>query len=61
VNIDDAVEQGESFERAAIRELREETGLIREDVGSCVAQRAFEMMLPNGEKVHAQEHFFPVW
>ncbi|WP_413738539.1 NUDIX hydrolase [Sodalis sp. RH21] len=54
------VEQGESFEQAAIRELREETGLIREHVGNCVAQRAFEMMLPNGEKVHAREHFFIV-
>ncbi|TCL02189.1 NUDIX hydrolase [Sodalis ligni] len=54
------VEQGEYFKQAAIRELREETGLIREDVGSCVAQRSFEMMLPNGEKVHAQERFFIV-
>lgn len=31
------VEDGESFEDAAIRELHEETGIVRNDVGQCVA------------------------
>lgn len=54
------VEKGETFEQAAIRELREETGIQREDVGQCVAQRMFEMSLPSGETVLAKEHFYIV-
>ena len=34
------VEEGETFEAAAIRELREETGLICDSVGACVADGA---------------------
>lgn len=30
------VEHGESFEQAAIRELKEETGIIRDNIGKCV-------------------------
>lgn len=55
------VEHGESFEQAAIRELKEETGIIRDDVGECVAQRTFEMTLPSGETVLAEEHFFVIF
>ncbi|MEA7604818.1 NUDIX domain-containing protein, partial [Salmonella enterica subsp. enterica serovar Agona] len=33
------VEDGESFEQAAIRELREETGIMRQDIGPSVAER----------------------
>ncbi|WP_340618947.1 NUDIX hydrolase [Xenorhabdus entomophaga] len=54
------VEHGESFEQAAVRELREETGILRDDVGQYVAQRTFEMMLPSGETVLAKERFFIV-
>lgn len=52
------VEQGESYKQAAVRELQEETGIVCNEVGQCVAQRNFEMMLPNGEMVEAQEKFF---
>ncbi|PHM45404.1 DNA mismatch repair protein MutT [Xenorhabdus mauleonii] len=54
------VEHGESFEQAAVRELKEETGIIRDNVGKHVAQRAFEMTLPSGETVLAKERFFIV-
>ncbi|MEQ1963669.1 NUDIX domain-containing protein [Xenorhabdus khoisanae] len=54
------VEHGESFEQAAVRELREETGILRDDVGQYVAQRTFEMTLPSGETVLAKERFFIV-
>ncbi|MCC8368013.1 NUDIX domain-containing protein [Xenorhabdus sp. PB61.4] len=52
------VKKGESFEQAAIRELREETGIRKDNVGQCVAQRTFEMILPSGEAVLAKEHFY---
>lgn len=54
------VEPGEPFAEAAIRELREETGIVVTDVGSSVAQREFELQLPDGERVWAQEQFFVV-
>ncbi|KMJ45791.1 DNA mismatch repair protein MutT [Xenorhabdus khoisanae] len=54
------VEHGESFEQAAVRELREETGILRDNVGQYVAQRTFEMTLPSGETVLAKERFFIV-
>ncbi|MDC9615477.1 NUDIX domain-containing protein [Xenorhabdus khoisanae] len=54
------VEHGESFEQAAVRELREETGILRNDVGQYVAQRTFEMTLPSEETVLAKERFFIV-
>lgn len=54
------VEEGESFEAAAIRELREETGLQVNNVGACVAERNFTMMLPSGETVLSVEHYFVV-
>lgn len=55
------VEHGESFEQAAIRELKEETGLIRDSIGKHVAQRTFAMRLPSGETVQAKERFFVVF
>lgn len=42
------VEDGESFSEAALRELREETGIVRASPGPEVAQRTFTMQLPNG-------------
>ncbi|EJZ6635275.1 NUDIX domain-containing protein, partial [Salmonella enterica subsp. enterica serovar Derby] len=54
------LESNESFEQAALRELREETGIIKNDVGPQVATRSFPMMLPSGETVLAEEHFFIV-
>lgn len=52
------LEPNESFEQAALRELREETGLTRKTAGPQVASRTFTMMLPSGETVLADEHFF---
>ncbi|MEK9496003.1 NUDIX domain-containing protein [Photorhabdus sp. P32] len=54
------VESGESFEQAAIRELHEETGILLGDIGNIVEERTFEMMLPDGENVQAEERFFIV-
>ncbi len=54
------VEDGETFQQAAIRELKEETGLTRESVGEPVAERAFVMQMPDGEYVEAQEQYFLV-
>ncbi|MGU3489640.1 NUDIX hydrolase [Enterobacter bugandensis] len=55
------VEYGESYELAALRELKEETGIIRDNVGKSVAERTFEMTLPSGETVLAEERFFVVF
>jgi 8-oxo-dGTP pyrophosphatase MutT (NUDIX family) len=55
-----AVEDGETFEQAAIRELQEETGIRRDDIGPQVGRREFVLQLPNGEHVLADERFFLV-
>jgi 8-oxo-dGTP pyrophosphatase MutT (NUDIX family) len=55
-----AVEEGETFEQAAIRELAEETGIRRDNVGSEVGRREFVLQLPDGEHVLAEERFFLV-
>lgn len=54
------VEAGESFHSAAIRELREETGITVSSVGECVAERNVTLMLPCGETVLAVERYFVV-
>ncbi len=54
------VEVGETFEAAAIRELREETGIQVQAVGAPIAERTFALMLPSGETVLAVEHYFVV-
>lgn len=54
------VEGGESFAKAAIRELREETGIVVREIGAAIASRDFELLLPDGERVWAQERFFVV-
>lgn len=55
-----AVEDGETFEQAAIRELGEETGLKVDGVGGPVAGRQFVMSTPGGETVLADERYFLV-
>ena len=52
------LEQNESFEQAALRELLEETGLKRSTTGPQIASRTFTMVLPSGETVLAEERFF---
>ncbi|WP_343553266.1 NUDIX domain-containing protein [Pantoea sp.] len=52
------VKSGETFEQAAIRELREETGIYVNDVGQSLTTRTFEMTLPSGEVVLANERFY---
>ncbi|MFL9925492.1 NUDIX domain-containing protein [Herbaspirillum lusitanum] len=54
------VDPGETYEQAACRELREETGLQTNHPGPVVAQREFILQLPDGEHVLAQERFFAV-
>ncbi|MCF4125639.1 NUDIX hydrolase [Methylobacterium sp. SyP6R] len=53
-----AVEPGESFLEAAIRELREETGLTCPAAAPEIGERRFTMQLMNGEWVSARERFF---
>ncbi|ACT08820.1 NUDIX hydrolase [Dickeya chrysanthemi Ech1591] len=55
-----AVEEGETFEQAAVRELWEETGIRRQDPGPCVAAQSFSMAMPNGDTVLADERFFVI-
>lgn len=50
----------ESFEAAAVRELKEETGLNVQSVGPCVAHREFPWQMPDGEPVLAVENYFVV-
>ncbi|MBB3307877.1 MULTISPECIES: NUDIX domain-containing protein [unclassified Enterobacter] len=52
------VKSGETFEQAAIRELSEETGIYVDDVGRPLTERTFEMALPSGEVVLANERFY---
>ncbi|MCC8393826.1 GNAT family N-acetyltransferase [Paraburkholderia sp. MMS20-SJTR3] len=54
------VEHGETFADAAIRELREETGICTAQVSQSVAQREVLLQLPDGEHVLAIEQYFVV-
>lgn len=54
------VEEGETFEQAAIRELEEETGIRVEIVGPEVGRNEFVLQLPDGERVIADERFFSI-
>jgi 8-oxo-dGTP diphosphatase len=54
------LEEGETFEQAAIRELKEETGLHVDTIGPEVGRREFVLQLPDGEHVMADERFFMV-
>jgi len=55
------LEEGETFEQAACRELYEELGVVRQNVGTHVANRNFEMMLPSAEIVISDERLFIVF
>ncbi|MFJ2548640.1 NUDIX hydrolase [Pseudomonas sp. NPDC087612] len=52
------VEEGENFEQAAIRELREETGIEVDAVGAHLSERRFTMQLPSGEWVTSVEQYY---
>lgn len=54
------VEEGETLEAAALRELVEETGLRRQSVGPAVARREVALQLPDGEHVVQDERYFLV-
>jgi 8-oxo-dGTP pyrophosphatase MutT (NUDIX family) len=55
-----ALEDGETFEQAAIRELREETGITVARVDPHIAEREFVLRIPSGEDVMAQERYFVI-
>jgi 8-oxo-dGTP pyrophosphatase MutT (NUDIX family) len=54
------VDDGESLEQAAVRELAEETGLRRTSVGPEIARREVVLLLPDGEHVVSDERYFLV-
>jgi len=54
------LEDGESFQAAARRELMEEVGLRRDDVGPQIAQRTATFRAPSGALVEADERYFIV-
>ncbi len=53
-----ALNEGETFEAAAIRELHEETGIRIDGVGAHVAERRFVLPMPDGTNVLSEERFF---
>ena len=53
------VEAGESIEEAARREVREETGLVVDDLGPVVHRRTVEFSF-NGSVIRSDEHYFIV-
>jgi len=55
-----ALEAGETFSDAARRELFEETGLTLDVVDAPVAEREFVLLMPDGERVLADERYFLV-
>jgi 8-oxo-dGTP pyrophosphatase MutT (NUDIX family) len=55
-----AVDEGESFAEAALRELAEETGIRRDGIGPELARKEFAFELVNGETVWADERYFVV-
>jgi 8-oxo-dGTP diphosphatase len=54
------IEPGETPEQAAIRELREETGMVVADVGASIGERSYKMRLPDGEVIAGHETYFVV-
>src|SRR5690606_22640110 len=54
------LDDGETFHAAAIRELREETGIQLDSIADPVADRRVSLILPSGEAVLAVEQYFVV-
>lgn len=54
------IDDGESFEEAALRELEEEAGIVLDRVDAPIAERVFEMAMPDGEQVLSIQRFFVV-
>jgi 8-oxo-dGTP pyrophosphatase MutT (NUDIX family) len=54
------LEDGETFEQAAIRELAEETGIHVNNVGPEISRREVEFQLPDGERVFSDERYFMI-
>lgn len=54
------VEDGETLEQAAVRELAEETGLRRDSLGKEITRREVVMQLPDGEHAISDERYFAV-
>lgn len=52
------LEDGETFEQAAVRELLEETGRTVSTTGPHIEQREFVLQLHDGEHVRADERYF---
>lgn len=52
------LDDGETFEQAAIRELEEETGITVARVDPPIADRELVFPLPSGEEVVSEERFF---
>ena len=55
-----ALEVNETFEQAAVRELREETAIEVSSPGRQVFRREFVLQLPDGEYVAADERYFVI-
>lgn len=54
------VEEGESFAMAAVRELREETGLILESAGPELLESGYDFKLSSGRNVWERDYYFMV-
>jgi len=54
------VDEGESFERAAVRELEEETGVELSEIGPHIWSRERQLTHHGELKIHL-EHYFVVW
>jgi len=54
------LEDDETFEHAAIRELAEETGIQVNDIGPEISRREVEFQLPDGERVISDERYFMI-
>ena len=52
------MEYGETFQQAALRELKEETGFSVDCIGEEIGKSLFELELVDGEVVWAEERFF---